>query len=65
MGLAVTNEQVQNVAQKYLVEPLAKGSTSEAVLGEITEEIQNDRNWERFDFEQPQESEDQIIEGTG
>ena len=55
MGLAVTNEQVQTVAQKYLVEAMATNKTSEAVLGEITEEIQNHKEWEKFDFEEPPE----------
>jgi len=62
LGLAVTNEQVQTVAQKYLVEAMATNKTSEAVLGEITEEIQNHKEWEKFDFEEPpEECEDERV----
>jgi len=49
--LAVTAKQVYEVAQKYLVEPSAKGLTSEAVLGEITEAISQGSEWEKFDFD--------------
>jgi len=64
LGLGVTNEQVQSVAHKYLVEGLAGDKTSEAVLGEITEEIQNDKEWEKFDFEESQEYEDERVEAV-
>lgn len=50
-GLAVTADQVQEAAQKYLVEPASKGLTSEAVLGEITETILKSSKWEKFDFD--------------
>ena len=50
-GLAVTADQVQEAAQKYLVEPVAKGLTSEAVLGEITDSILKSSKWEKFDFD--------------
>ena len=49
--MAVTAKQVYEVAQKYLVEPSAKGLTSEAVLGEITEAISQGSEWEKFDFD--------------
>jgi hypothetical protein len=42
---------VQQAAQKYLVEPSAKGMTSEAVLGEINESILQSSIWEKFDFD--------------
>ena len=47
----MTAKQVYEVAQKYLVEPSAKGLTSEAVLGEITEAISQGSEWEKFDFD--------------
>ena len=50
-ALAVTADQVQEAAQKYLVEPALKGLTSEAVLGEITEPILQSLKWEKFDFD--------------
>ena len=50
-GLAVTADQVQEAAQKYLVEPASQGLTSEAVLGEITEPILKSSKWEKFDFD--------------
>jgi hypothetical protein len=50
-ALGVTADKVQEAAQKYLVEPSAKGSTSEAVLGEINETIIKSPNWEKFDFD--------------
>jgi len=50
-ALAVTPDQVQQAAQKYLVEPTAEGMTSEAVLGEINESILKSGTWEKFDFD--------------
>jgi len=50
-ALAVTLDQVKDAAQRYLVEPTAKGLTSAAVLGEINEAILNDPAWEKFDFD--------------
>ena len=50
-ALAVTADQVQEAAQKYLVEPASKGLTSEAVLGEITEPMLQSSKWEKFDFD--------------
>jgi hypothetical protein len=47
----VTAADVQQAAQKYLVEPSAKGMTSEAVLGEINESILQSSTWEKFDFD--------------
>lgn len=47
----MTGNQVYEVAQRYLVEPSAKGLTSEAVLGEITEAISQSSEWEKFDFD--------------
>ena len=50
-ALAVTLDQLKDAAQRYLVEPAAKGLTSTAVLGEINETILNDPAWEKFDFD--------------
>ena len=50
-ALAVTLDQIKDTAQRYLVEPTAKGLTSAAVLGEINEIILNDPAWEKFDFD--------------
>lgn len=57
----MTADKVQEAAQTYLVESSAKGSTSEAVLGEINETIMKSPNWEKFDFdlsigEEPEEA---------
>lgn len=41
---------MREAAQKYLVEPSAKGLTSEAVLGEINQTIMESATWEKFDF---------------
>jgi hypothetical protein len=49
--LNVTAEQVGEASEKYLIEPSKKGLTSEAVLGEITESIERDPSWEKFDFD--------------
>lgn len=49
-ALSVTADQVREAAQKYLVEPSAKGLTSEAVLGEINQTIMESATWEKFDF---------------
>ena len=47
----MTAADVQEAAQKYLVEPSSKGATSEAVLGEINEAILKSPTWEKFDFD--------------
>jgi len=40
-----------NAAQKYLVEPVTKGLTSEAVLGQMNDHIAQSSDWEKFDFD--------------
>lgn len=50
-ALAVTADKVQEAAQKYLVEPSAKGLISAAVLGEINKTISKSSEWEKFDFD--------------
>lgn len=42
---------MREVAQKYLVEPISRGQTSEAVLGGITETVSKSPDWEKFDFD--------------
>ena len=49
--MAVTAKQVHDAARRYLVEPLTKGLTSEAVLGEINKTIMESSEWEKFDFD--------------
>ena len=44
-------DKLHEAAQKYLVEPSAKGLTSQAVLGQINDTILKSPNWERFDFD--------------
>jgi hypothetical protein len=64
--LAVTATQVQEVAQKYLVEPMSRGLTSEAVLGGITETISKSPEWEKFDFDLSiSDEQDQVQTSTG
>jgi hypothetical protein len=47
----VNAEQILDAAQKYLVEPVTKGLTSEAVLGQMNDHISRSSNWEKFDFD--------------
>jgi len=49
--LSVKADDLQEAARKYLVEPTAKGLTSEAVLGQINESISRSSEWEKFDFD--------------
>ena len=50
-ALDVKGEQLLEAAQKYLVEPTSKGLTSEAVLGQMNDNISQSAEWEKFDFD--------------
>ena len=63
-ALGVTADKVQEAAQKYLGEASTKELTSAAVLGEINETISKSSEWEKFDFEESQEYEDQTVEAV-